>query len=115
MRPLQPNALYKRRFMWLLWLALLTPIAQTVATWHALSHVQLEATGEGGGKQALHPTLCDLCLAAAALTNGAPAAKPPSLPHLIALREAPRANFSRVWFALTARAYESRAPPFLLH
>lgn len=113
MRVLQPRAFSKRRFMWLLWLALLTPIAQTVATTHALSHAHSEATGEDTGKQALQHTLCDLCLAAAALVSGAPAAQPLSLTHPLALRETPRADFSRVWFALTARAYESRAPPLL--
>ncbi len=101
--------------MWLLWLALLTPIAQTVATTHALSHSQLEASSNGTDKQGLAHALCDLCLAAAALAGGAPPFQPPSSTHPIALREAPRADFSRVWFAVTDRAYESRAPPSLQH
>src|SRR5207247_10170084 len=35
----QLRLLFRRRFAWLLALVLLLPIAQTVATWHLLSHV----------------------------------------------------------------------------
>ena len=115
MRVLHPRALTQRRFVWLLWLALLTPIAQTAATWHALSHARLDATGEADGKQALHHTHCDLCLIAAALSSGALPGEPPSLPHSTALHEVPHTDSSRIWFALPARPYESRAPPFALH
>lgn len=101
--------------MWLLWLALLVPVAQIVATSHAISHANLEAPGDAGTKQTLHHTPCDLCFAAAALTNGAPAGTPYLLPHATAVRETPNPNFSRLWIALTVRVYESRAPPSLPH
>lgn len=100
--------------MWLLWLALLIPVAQTLATSHALSHSQLETIGEGGNK-GLHTTLCGLCLSATSLSNAAPAGSPLLLPEWIARHEAPPVNSNRVAFSVTARAYESRAPPFLLH
>ena len=103
----------KRHFMWLLWLALLTPIAQTVAAAHVLSHSQLEATGSG--KQLHQETLCGLCVAAASVGSAAPASAAHFVPSLLSLREAPCADSNHVAFTLTARAYESRAPPFLPH
>lgn len=33
-----PRTVPQCRLVWLLWLALLLPIAQVTATWHALSH-----------------------------------------------------------------------------
>lgn len=114
MRVLQPRALFKRRFMWLLWLALLIPIGQTLATSHALSHTQWEASGEGG-KQGLHTTLCGLCLTTSSLSHAAPPETRFSLLPAAELGEAPRAYFHRVKFAPPARAYQSRAPPFPLH
>ncbi len=115
MRALEPRTFSKRRFMWLLWLALLTPIAQTVATAHALSHSQLDAAGESGGKQVHHEALCGLCVTAASLSSGAATGAPLFVPSLVPLREAPHADSNRVAFALTARAYESRAPPLFPH
>jgi hypothetical protein len=52
---------------WLLWLALLLPVAQALAGVHALSHVD-----DG----IVHLVDCDLCLTAAHLGAGAPAAEP---------------------------------------
>ncbi len=113
MRALKPRTFSKRRFMWLLWLALSIPTAQTLATAHALSHSQLEATGESGGKQVLHEALCGLCVTAASLGSAAPTGAPLFFPFLVPLREVPHADSNRFAFALTARAYESRAPPSL--
>ena len=115
MRVPHPRSLTQRRFIWLLWLALLTPIAQTAAAWHALSHARSDVIGGADGKQTLHHTHCDLCLAGAALSSGAIPGEPPSLPHSTALHEAPHADTNRTWFAPPARAYESRAPPFAPH
>ena len=114
MRALESRA-SKRHFMWLLWLALLTPIAQTVATAHGLSHSQLEATGDSGDKPIHHEALCGLCVTAASLSNGAPTGALPFVPSLVPLREAPHVDSDRAACALTARAYESRAPPLFPH
>jgi hypothetical protein len=111
MPALPPRLLAQRRFVWLLWLALLTPIAQTTATWHAVSHACLDQTGEPDGKQAFTHTHCALCLAEAALSSGAIPGEPPSVPHPTALHEIPNTDSGRIWFVLTERPYESRAPP----
>jgi hypothetical protein len=110
-----PRPLAPRHFVWLLWIALLTPIAQTTAAWHALSHARLDAVHAGDGKQALHETRCDLCFAGAALNGGAIPREPPFLPHSTALHDAPSADSSRFRVALHERLYESRAPPFASH
>ena len=105
----------RHRFVWLLWLALLLPLAQTAANLHVLSHAISDVTGESGpadGKQALHPAQCALCLTAAALVGGAPPVSPPCLPQLAQTHEQPAALCAGVWFAPTVTAYESRAPPF---
>ncbi len=57
---------------WLLWLALILPIAQAMAGVHALSHL----TGERQDEGLAHLVHCDLCLTAADLAGGAPAAEP---------------------------------------
>jgi hypothetical protein len=115
MPALHPRPLPRRRFVWLLWIALVTPIAQTTATWHALSHARFGAVHEGDGKQALHETRCDLCLAGAALNSGAIPGEPPLLPHPTARHDVPPADSSRIRFILHQRLYESRAPPFAPH
>jgi hypothetical protein len=56
---------------WLLWLALLLPIAQAMAGVHALSHV-----GEQGQDGLVHAVDCDLCVTAAHLAGAVPAAAP---------------------------------------
>ena len=100
-----------RRFAWLLWLALLLPVAQAAAACHALSHVGGSTHSESDGKQAPHGGHCDLCLAAAAIAGGAPVAAPPAF-VLPALHHAvPQERFASVLLALPTRAYLSRAPP----
>ena len=111
----QPRPLARRHFVWLLWIALLAPIAQTAAAWHALSHARSDAVRDRDGKQAVHETRCDLCLAGAALGSGAIPGEPPVLPHPTARHDAPAADPSPVAFALRVRPYESRAPPVALH
>ena len=105
----------RRRVMWLLWLVLLLPVAQTAATLHELSHAMSDVAGQNSpldGKQAVTHAPCDLCLTSAALIGAAPPATPPRVPQLAALRDLPPAVFASVWFAPTVPAYESRAPPF---
>ena len=63
-----------RRFVWLLWLVLLLPLAQTTANLHVLSHATAELAGETGRadrQQAIDHAHCDLCLMAAALIGAA--------------------------------------------
>ena len=104
----------RRRFAWLLWFALLLPIAQAAATWHALSHTRAE-WGDVRGKQLLHEGHCDLCLIATALSGAALPGEPPSSPHPVGRYEPPQTAPSSGWIALPARAYRSRAPPLVLH
>lgn len=105
----------QRRFTLVLWLALLLPMAQAAANWHAVSHTGRETGSEPNGKQAPHFSHCDLCLTAAAVAGGAlPAA--PTVLSIPALRhQVPQAAFASVWLALTAPAYLSRAPPLATH
>jgi hypothetical protein len=107
----------KPHWAWLLWLALLLPLAQGVANGHVLSHVNGDTSaananfGAAGGKHALHQTVCDLCLTAAAIGGAAPFDAPPPLPYVAASHTTPLAQSTGVWQALLARAYLSRAPP----
>jgi hypothetical protein len=106
---------------WLLWLALLLPLAQAAAAWHAVSHaVPHTAVGSSerpasDTKPALHPVHCDLCLTAAALGGGALPTAPLGLVHPAARHQAPRATPDSPWLPPVTRAYHSRAPPFVLH
>jgi hypothetical protein len=112
MLTLHPRVFLQRRFGWLLWLALLMPVAQLGAAWHAISHSRPDTTGEADGKPALPHAHCDLCLVAAALGSAAPAGEPPLVAHLAVRHAMPRVDAGSVWTAPSARAYESRAPPF---
>ena len=54
----------RRRFMWLLWLVLLLPLAQTAATLHLLSHATADLAGESGtidGKLAIDLVPSAIC------------------------------------------------------
>jgi hypothetical protein len=91
---------------WLLWLALILPIAQAMAGVHALSHV-----GHGPDDAIVHLVDCDLCLTAAHLAGGAPSAAPAPVPAdtagevLVALRPTPAIARDAAWRPL------ARAPP----
>jgi len=105
----------RRHFMWLLWLVLLLPLAQTAATWHMLSHVKSEQLDAGDGQKAIHQVHCDLCLNAAALIGGAPLATTPTLPQTLGHFEAPHTALPDIFTTPAALAYDSRAPPSPLH
>lgn len=102
-----------RHFGWLLWLAMLLPLAQAAATWHAMSHAVAAASGgeSESDSKALHASSCALCLSAAAIGDGPLPSAPPSLVLLTASHAAPPP------LALIGRAsdewpaYRSRAPP----
>ena len=103
-----------RHMVWLLWLALLLPLAQTAASWHVLSHVNSGQVGEPDEQQAIHQAHCELCLSAAALIGGAPLVSLPATPVHRALGEVVFAGLQGLAWTPAARVYESRAPPLLL-
>jgi len=100
------------RLAWVLWLALLLPLAQAAANWHAQSHWDTERSGST--KDLLASAHCGVCLSAAAVTGGGAASTPPAIAHAPERQiSAPSAAVPR-WSAPLLRAYESRAPPFSL-
>lgn len=114
MRLMQRDLFLYRRLAWLLALVLLLPLAQTVASWHLLSHVHAEQSERSDGNHAIHVESCDLCLTAVALTGGALPVQSFGLAPVVEPVEAPRSPFSPVWFGRLQRLYESRAPPSAL-
>ncbi|CAN5640518.1 hypothetical protein BH11PSE7_BH11PSE7_28580 [soil metagenome] len=99
--------------VWLLLLALLLPLAQTVASVHLLSHFKLEQASAPASHSSPGAEHCDLCLNAAVLTTGAPlvqsfAAALNMLPQSVAIHAAPV-----TFFGACVIVYESRAPPSL--
>ena len=112
-----PNIAPHRRFVWLLWLLLLLPMAQTAATLHGYAHglaSEPEGTYKVDGKHAFPHGPCGICLIAAAFVGGAPPAEPPALSQSTALYQAPNANSGSVWISPIFPAYEGRAPPVAL-
>jgi hypothetical protein len=97
-----------RRFTrgWLLWLALLLPIAQAMAGVHALSHV-----GDRQDDSIVHLVDCDLCLTAAHLAGGAPAAAPAVLPAGPATHAAPQPALVAAPHAVSHGLPPARGPP----
>jgi hypothetical protein len=96
---------------WLVWLALLLPMAQSATAWHGYSHMDLAGSGLQDGKQSPHAAHCDLCLTAAAVASGALVGGESKLLVLATHHELPREAASNVWLALPTPAYRSRAPP----
>lgn len=100
------------RLAWVLWLALLLPLAQGVANWHAQSHWDTERSSSFKGKDTLAGAHCGVCLSAAAVTGGGAASTPLAIAHpaprlpAAQLPDGPRGS------AALVRAYQSRAPPF---
>jgi hypothetical protein len=92
---------------WLLWLALLLPIAQAMAGVHALSH----ATGDRQDAGVVHLAHCDLCLAAADLSGSAPTAEPSLPPHCVAVEVLAAAPLAVAVAREGAWRPQARAPP----
>ena len=92
---------------WLLWLALLLPVAQALAGAHALSH----ATGERQGDSIAHLVHCDLCLTAADLGTGAPVAAPALIALADAAHAAPLLARGGAPRAVSLGLPPARAPP----
>lgn len=99
---------------WLMWLALLVPIAQSAAAVHAVSHIASEARNDEGKSSAPLADHCPQCLLAATLGSGAPPAEPAAWTAATTLRHAAPASIAEAPAARGgASAYLSRAPPFL--
>ncbi|MFO1341143.1 MAG: hypothetical protein U1F53_23460 [Burkholderiaceae bacterium] len=112
-RPAPP--LRRASLHWLLWLALVLPLAQSAAAWHALSHVRAAATASDEDRSATHTAAqCDLCLAGSAVAGGALASTPLGLPASLAAEARPVATAASALHGLVALAYRSRAPPLTL-
>lgn len=92
---------------WLLWLALLLPVAQAMAGVHALSH----ATGERRDAGVAHLVHCDLCLAAADLSGSAPTTQPSPLPRSAAVEVLAAAPLAVAAAREGAWRPQARAPP----
>ena len=104
----------RSRFEWLLSLALLLPLAQSLAARHELSHVVAGQRQGVESPQAAHAASCELCLVAA--TIGAGALPPPATAATAPSADAalPRATAVAAWLSTPAAAYRSRAPPLSL-
>jgi hypothetical protein len=111
MRTLPLPSLRRSSLSWLVWLALLLPLAQCASAVHGYRHIAQQTKPDQGGQQPSHSLHCDLCLAAADLTaGGVPTVLPGSL--FSALRHVlPRPRGVSTRRAPTTLAYRSRAPP----
>jgi hypothetical protein len=106
------RALAHQRFIWLLALVLCLPIAQSLAALHAFSHVQTAETDTAVVAHLVGHKVCDMCLAAVAITGGVPPLDSFSYPEITAPETAPRIQRIHAFSAFATPAYESRAPPF---
>lgn len=105
----------QRHFAWLLWLALLLPIGQTVASWHMLSHVHPSLSEAGGGDGLVHQDHCDLCPSAETLIGGAPLVTVLDLFKASERVTVPVAALHGIFSTAPTQTYNSRAPPLSTH
>ncbi len=98
--------------VWLLWLALLVPLAQSVALAHTYVHDRAAATDRRDADPAAQASACDLCLAAAALAGGPLLATGPGIALQAGPDPAPSSAVGHVWQLAAVLGYQSRAPPF---
>lgn len=101
----------RRRTAWLLWLALLLPLAQSAAALHGYAHVGTETGEHRDADPALQAGHCDLCPTAAALAGGGLPAGESTLVLGAGQDSVPRAAAASVWQGLPIPGYRSRAPP----
>jgi hypothetical protein len=99
------------RFAWVLWLALLLPLAQAAANWHGQSHWDAERSGSSGGKDALVALHCGVCLSAAAVSGGGATSTPLVIAHAPPRQHSAPSAAPSLWSAPILAAYQSRAPP----
>jgi hypothetical protein len=95
----------------MVWLALLLPMAQTAATWHAYSHHGLDTSAPGERKQSPHALHCNLCLTAAAVSGGGLPSQPFHFERTATIHPVPLSAQVGVWIAPPTQSYLSRAPP----
>jgi hypothetical protein len=91
---------------WLLWLALILPLAQAMAGVHALSHLN-----DRRDDSAVHLTHCSLCLASASLDGLATPPAPPAVASFTAAPESPPPVIRAPLSAAALPPYPARAPP----
>jgi hypothetical protein len=96
---------------WLLWLALLLPLAQAAAAWHELSHTAARAADPDGEQKGLHTAACGLCLASAAVDGAGMASAAPAIPLLSLAQWLCARTGSAREASAPALGYLSRAPP----
>lgn len=112
MRLVQIDKLFGSRYVWLMWLLLLLPIAQMSASMHLLSHVHSVESGQNKKNQhAIHEDHCDLCLSALAVVGGAPLDQAVISALFVTPSSAPRMEKLPFRHASNVHAYQSRAPP----
>jgi len=100
------------RLAWVLWLAMLLPLAQMAANWHAQSHWDTERSSSS--KDSLATAHCVICLGAAAVTGGGATSTPLAIAHAPPHQRVAQPAKRPRWSAPSLRAYQSRAPPLLL-
>ncbi|HJV71216.1 hypothetical protein [Ideonella sp.] len=96
---------------WLMWLALLLPLAQAAAAWHEVSHTAESAGTLDAGKKALHLGACGLCLASAAVHGAGVAPALPAMLHPALAQSQPPLPAPSWRPAAPVLGYRSRAPP----
>ena len=111
MRALRPFAAVNHGLAWLVWLALLLPLAHSAAVWHGYAHWVPGAAGYEDDQSAPAAAHCHLCLTAAGVTGGALPAAALGVSLSAARHAAPPAQPRSTWLAPLALAYLSRAPP----
>ena len=104
-------SLARRHLGWLLWLALLLPLAQAAAAAHAIGHLQENSQREGPDSGAPTTHVCEICTVASALGAGALPAIPPAF-VLVAPAALPAAEpVCSLAVAAPPRHFLARAPP----
>lgn len=106
-----PRLSPQRRLAWLLWLALLLPLAHTAAACHAVSHAAGDRQRDGDHAPASVAAPCDLCLMATGLADGAPPCAATAALWLSSSGAPERWAPLRQPSVPLALAYRSQAPP----
>ena len=110
MATLRPDSILRRHSIWLLWLALILPVAQAAASAHAISHAR-QVTCRTATDPCVHPSPCDLCLLVAAIAGGAPAGDPPAIAQPELRDDRPSTSGIPSPDGRFDPVYRSRAPP----